>query len=427
METSWVRKIFDWYLGAGAEETTKIWDEGLLTLDANVLLDLYRYNAKTRGDIQKAIGLFGDRVWLPGQAAREFIRNRTKVIASADKTFREANTVIADLRNSCIAARDKLRGHRLVPRDALDEMSSAIDGAINAASEKIKDAQEVHPDFLRDDPLLDWIMSTFDGRIGDEPSVEQWEEIRKIGEARRLARVPPGYKDDDKEGDRKYGDYLLWRQILDHARAVPTPVILVTSERKEDWWEEQGGKTIGPRAELREEAAAEAGQRILIYQTDRFLQYALARIGDEVDTSSVDDIREVDAERSRRHARHTAVQVTQNMTNDDGDPFDNAGTARIELLRPVSNFTATVRLDPDVDWTGAEVKAHLVAKPAAAPDAKVVARISSSGRLNLHGHPLERVQFPAGLYEIAFSASIWDAVLSSLDDFLPSELPERPE
>lgn len=413
-----MRKKFDWYLGAGPEEVESIWSKGLLTLDANVLLDLYRYNAKTREDIQKAIGFFDNRVWLSAQAAREFIRNRTTVIASADKTFRDANAAINDLRKSCHGARDKLRGHRLVPREGLDEMASNIDAAIDAAAQKIREAQEAHPEYLQEDPLLQWVMEKFDGRIGDEPTAEEWEEIRTIGEKRRISRTPPGYEDDDKEGDRKYGDYLLWRQILEHALSVDAPIILVTSERKEDWWEVLAGRTIGPRTELSEEAKIVSGQRVLIYQTDKFLQYALGKIGDEVDTSSVDDIREVDAERSRLrgYERQTAVQVTQNMTNDEGDPFDNAGMARVELLRPVSNFTATVRLDPEVDWTGAEVTAHLVAKPADAPDAKIVARVNSSGRLHLHGHPREKVQFPAGIYEISFSASVWNVILRELDD-----------
>lgn len=83
-----MKNKFDWYFGPSAEEITTIWDTGILTIDANVLLDLYRYNEKTREDILKAMAFFGDRVWLSGQAAREFIRNRKAVIRSADKWLR---------------------------------------------------------------------------------------------------------------------------------------------------------------------------------------------------------------------------------------------------------------------------------------------------------------------------------------------------
>lgn len=413
-----MRTMFDWYLGAGAEETDRIWSSGILTLDANVLLDLYRYNTGTREDIIKAIGYFGDRVWISAQAAREFIRNRTSVIASSDKTFSDADSTIADLRKSSAAARDKLRGYRLVPREGLDEMSAQIDAAIDSAAEKINSARAAHPDYLHSDPLLDWIMTTFDGRVGEEPSAEEWQEIRKSGEARRQARIPPGYEDGDKDGDQKYGDYLLWRQIVEHARATQAPMILVTSERKEDWWERKSGKLIGPRTELMEEAANAAGQRILIYQTDRFLQHALTKIGTQVDASSVDDIREVDAERSRQ-AKMAAIRVTQIVANADESPFENVGTARVEVLRPIGNFTATVELSPNIDWSEADLTAELAARPADAPGARIVARVSSSGKLNLHGHTLGGGRFPPGVYEIAYSASALNAIVRSFEDHPP--------
>lgn len=427
-----MRKTFDWYLGAGEDEINAIWDGGLLTLDANVLLDLYRYNAKTREDIVKAVSFFGERVWLPAQAAREFIRNRNRVIVSADKTFSDANAAIDDLRKSYTTAREKLRGYRLMPREGLEEMSEKIEAAIDYASEKVMAAQTAHPEYLKSDPLLDWILTTFDGRLGAEPSQEEWVDIRKSGESRMLAHVPPGYEDRVKDGDQKYGDYLMWRQILDHARTVKMPIILVTSERKEDWWEVQSGKTIGPRPELLEEAAKVSGQRILIYQTDRFLVHALAKIGDQLDESSVDDIREVDAERSSyRYAKSAAVRVTSSDTNTGSGPLETLGTARVEILRPVRNFTATVSLDPPSGWEEAEASAGLVAKPADAPDARVVARVSSSGKIALHVHALGSGQFPPGIYEIVYSASILNAVIRGFDELPPLEderqTPNAPE
>jgi hypothetical protein len=51
-------------------------------------------------------------------------------------------------------------------------------------------------------------------------------------------------------------------------------VILVTSERKEDWWEIINGKRLGARRELIEEAARVAGQRVLLYEREHFLKEA---------------------------------------------------------------------------------------------------------------------------------------------------------
>jgi len=350
-----MRAKFDWYFGPSPEETKDIWDTGILTVDANVLLDLYRYNEKTREDILKAIHFFGERVWLPGQAAREFIRNRKTVIKSADKTFRDAEAAISDLQRSCLATRDQLRSHRLVPRDGLEEMEKDLNSALELAEQKIREAKDQQPDYLAEDPLLDRIMATFDGRVGDDPSPEEWVQVRKLGEVRRASKTPPGYLDGDKDGDKKYGDYLLWSQILQHAQVSAQPMIFVTSERKEDWWEKQAGQTVGPRSELLEEAATVAGQRILIYQTDQFLKFALARIGDQPDASSVADIREVDAQRTSNIIDQTRETAALDISRTDlaryleGREHINARNLSSEVwdgtLRDISRLVFTWVID----------------------------------------------------------------------------------
>lgn len=108
--------------------------------------------------------------------------------------------------------------------------------------------------------------------------------------------------EDTKEGDRRYGDYVLWSQLMDQAKAASTPVIFVTSEKKEDWWEQKGHLTLGPRLELLEEFSRETGQRIHVYRTERFLELHAARAGSKLNEHVVEEIREVDARRGRLQA-----------------------------------------------------------------------------------------------------------------------------
>lgn len=108
---------------------------------------------------------------------------------------------------------------------------------------------------------------------------------------RKKNKIPPGYLDDGKDEDRPYGDYYLWLQVIEHAKTVGCPVILVTSERKDDWWEKISGKTIGPRPELLREAKQVSGQRVLIYQTERFLEHALQRFKQPVNEIALEEIR----------------------------------------------------------------------------------------------------------------------------------------
>jgi hypothetical protein len=134
-------------------------------------------------------------------------------------------------------------------------------------------------------------VALFDGCVGSPPSDLEVAELRKESERRIKEKIPPGYEDAKKDGTGSHGDYFVWRQVLQQAKASAKPVILVTSERKEDWWERAHGKTVGPRHELLEEAHRVSGQRLLIYQTDSFVERATKRAGRTFSALMRNDIR----------------------------------------------------------------------------------------------------------------------------------------
>ena len=70
-----MKKEFSWYFPISEDEIDSIWKSGLLTVDANVLLDLYRYHESTRNSLINSLKEFKGRLWLSNQAAEEFIRN----------------------------------------------------------------------------------------------------------------------------------------------------------------------------------------------------------------------------------------------------------------------------------------------------------------------------------------------------------------
>ena len=49
------------------KRVNEIWEKGILIVDTNVLLDLYRLGPASRKDLKKSIEFFGDRIWLPYQ------------------------------------------------------------------------------------------------------------------------------------------------------------------------------------------------------------------------------------------------------------------------------------------------------------------------------------------------------------------------
>jgi RNA binding exosome subunit len=294
-----VKRRFSWYLSPTGEELQSIWDSATLSVDANVLLDLYRHHDEARDRILDALRFFSGRLWLTNQAAQEFIRNRTTVIANTAAEYKEAERTLKELEKALTHARDTLKGNRLVPDSvpaALEEGTLATTTAVATA---IEAARVSRPDFLKNDPILEAVLELFDNAVGDPPSEEAEKQLRTEAQRRRDKKIPPGYKDAHKEGAQADGDYLLWNEVLQRAKTTERPVILVTSERKEDWWEVHNGKRVGPRRELLEEAHRVAGQRILIVSTDLFVERVATRRGQKVSQAVLFEIREASHRRPR--------------------------------------------------------------------------------------------------------------------------------
>jgi hypothetical protein len=405
-----MRKHFGWYFSPTEEEVNDAWKRGTLAVDTNVLLDLYRYHEGTRDSLIQSLQKFEGDKWLPHQAATEFFRNRTKVIISSEKAFKQAQSEIEKLNVTLETVVAQLKGIRIIPSEVASELEYAVKSSISEAQKKITNGREGYPAFLQDDPILRRLSEIFSDAVGDDFTEESRIEIAVQAEERKKNKVPPGYMDAGKDEERPYGDYYLWRQILEHAKATGRPVVLVTSERKEDWWEIISGKTTGPRPELLKEANQFSGQRILIYQTERFLEYALQRFQQPVNETAIEEIRAVSTWRSELEVAVRLQEKTLNVRTTD----NNSGYLRVELKRPVKNFTVSGHLYPNM----ADIP-HLVVRLISAPDTLPRHRIySGTGTrhdFNIHiicGEP--DVRLPVGTYVFEYEATC--EVPDSVDD-----------
>ena len=67
---------FDAYRTPTYNDYRDLLTAGLVILDTNVYLDLYRYNDQTRADMFTVLEQLGDCLWVPPQVMVEFWRNR---------------------------------------------------------------------------------------------------------------------------------------------------------------------------------------------------------------------------------------------------------------------------------------------------------------------------------------------------------------
>ncbi|MFM7370860.1 MAG: PIN-like domain-containing protein, partial [Sphaerospermopsis kisseleviana] len=64
-----MRSVFVGYFRPKDDELSQMWSEGIFVVDANVLLNLYRYSSGTRKELEKALEAVKDRIFITHQAA----------------------------------------------------------------------------------------------------------------------------------------------------------------------------------------------------------------------------------------------------------------------------------------------------------------------------------------------------------------------
>ena len=397
-----MKSKFSWYFPPDEKELSEIWKKGQLTIDANVLLDLYRYHENTRNSLISALETFKGRLWLSHQAATEFFRNRNKVIFSANKGFKQASDEILKIRRAAQSSADQLKGNRIIPAEISDALIKALELALDNSDKSINEAGNAFPDYLNNDPIMDNLVLMFDDAIGESFKEEDLKSLRIEAEARKKKNIPPGYLDEDKDGDRPYGDFFLWRQILEYSKNTKSPVIFVTSERKDDWWEKHSGQIISPRQELLKEAHDYTGQRVIVYQTDRFLHFVAEHTGSKIDQSAVEEIQEVASIRAgATNAVNVLSQVAETST-----PLLNKGVFTIELKRPLFRFTASGHFHPQLANTPT-LNVRLIESPGDMPSHKFWSGTGTNHDFNIHLKSYDYgVHLPVGKYAFEYIAIV---------------------
>lgn len=282
-----MKNTFPGYIRKTEKDIEKLWEHGLICFDANVLLNLYRYSNQTQNALLDLIRKFKSKVHLPHQAALEYNRNRYEVIADQEKAYKDFITKISQIQ-------EDLKSTSKPPF-----LSRSVHNSLNKVFEKVSGEVEEsinrYCSFLKVDPIYDQITEIFKSRISKAFAEEEIEEIQKEGEERYSKKIPPGFEDEkNKDENRKYGDLILWKQVIGLATEHKKPIILITDERKIDWWWKiKDGRNMGPRQELVEEIFTVANVDFHMYSSERFLSYGQKYHKEKINEKALLEIREM--------------------------------------------------------------------------------------------------------------------------------------
>ncbi|OJV87433.1 MAG: hypothetical protein BGO34_10140 [Bacteroidia bacterium 44-10] len=280
---------FPGYFQLSQDEMNNLWDKAIIALDANILLNLYRYSDETRKEFLIILKHLKSRLWIPHQAVQEFLDNRLIVINQQEKTYIEAKTKLLKIEEEF----KDTRKHPFIENKLLNNFTILN----KEICDQLEERRKLYSEKVTDDDILIDISKLLTNKIGEEFHQEEIDKLCKEGEERYSKKIPPGYKDSGKNNEEKnikqYGDFVVWKQILSKSKESEKDVIFITDDRKEDWWLIFNGKTISPRPELVKEFKEFTSHTIYMYQSDRFYEYAMKYSNKSVNEKTFNEISEL--------------------------------------------------------------------------------------------------------------------------------------
>ena len=264
-----MRNIFPEFNKPTPKGFKKIWKESIFVFDTNVLLSLYRIPQQAR---EKMISILKelqkkDKIWIPHQVAREFYCERMNVIHIQEKAHRDIIELLEKTEQEINKKFDS------------KEILKKISGSCKIIKNEIEKSKLKNCDWLKKDKVEIELNRILKDKVGRPYDKNRINEIYQEGQERYNKEIPPGYEDkkkdkDDKTGTKKFGDLLIWFQIIDRAKEIKKPIIFITDEQKEDWWWKINSNTIiGPRHELTREIKDQSGAIFYMYQSEQFMKH----------------------------------------------------------------------------------------------------------------------------------------------------------
>lgn len=341
------RSIYDGFQKRQPQRSAEIQEalrHGLVVFDANILLNFYKMHQEAFRDwIQLLKGLEG-RVWIPHQVIEEFWKHRDSVAAHPGESTQALSGINGGLKDVVKAYRTWMF-HRSTGGEEVRALEERLEGAVVDIRSSIQQAINEHQSRFSVDPTKDDVVQQLEpllqDKIGDPYGHDELVREQKKAESRYENREPPGFEDKKKDGDSKYGDYLMWRQTLDHIKESWNPVhralIIVTNDVKQDWWQwlrtPEGEDPVPiPHVGLVEEFEAQtqdvpsAPLRYLQLTADQFLTEGESALNVKVSDSTVATTRSI-----RTDADWLPQEFRIGLNHVGGSRKNDAATAQIAV------------------------------------------------------------------------------------------------
>jgi len=305
-----------------------MWKEAIFVFDANVLLNVYRFSPSASKDLLKIMNRLKDRIWIPYQFAAEYHRNSHTIMDDIDKAYSDKKGELEKLHKKTVKAIEDFSSPTSF--NVPPAQFKSINGAFAKISDKLSDFENKHKESLSNEDIRGQIAVLFDGRVGKQTPRADREKIYEQGKNRYEDRIPPGYKDKDRNKKNPFGDLVGWFEMIEFAnneRENKRPIIFISDDSsKDDWFHKLNDEAKGPRRELVDEMREKAGVDFYLYETWQLLQQAnkyLPDLKDQVPEKTIEEAKHLsELRRQLIEERHRQERPRVHFAQGDIDVWD---------------------------------------------------------------------------------------------------------
>lgn len=254
----------------------KIWKDPIYVFDTNVLLDAFRSSEDGYKDLIKTFRILKKNIWIPYQIAKEYHQNLNKTIEEQYKKYDKPLDLLTKFEESV----SKRREHPFI------EYKNEVEILRN----RLTEGKERLKKLISNNTKANEIADIFKDNIGAEPSEKRLNELYKEGEKRYKDNIPPGFEDNDKSNKNKYGDFIIWEDLIKKSQEDKRHIIFVTNDIKCDWFVSYISDSKIPHPILKKEFHERTTMEIYMYTLDDFLKEINQRKNGSVKEDTISEI-----------------------------------------------------------------------------------------------------------------------------------------
>ena len=282
-----IEDLFVGWYDYSNDDFETVMKNAMISLDTNVLLNIYRYSKETSDKTLYFLNKISNRLIFSYYVALEFTKNRKKVESDSIEEYRKNQQKIATKYDDIINELNSISNNKMADKE---KIVTSIEKNKEKVLKKFEDSIIKKTNVFKSG-LEKEICRLFDERIIDKFPEKEFECIKAEGIRRQKEQIPPGYKDEEK-GEN--GDYYIFKQLIDYSKMNNKDIIFVTDDIKEDMFQKIGG-IKSPRPELLNEFYKETGHKLIMLTVQEFLNNKII-FNEDISEKVLDEIKVISNE-----------------------------------------------------------------------------------------------------------------------------------